>query len=83
LVFTLPRVAQGGVTEAEAAPDRYRVDAFVKQRYADTEIGRKTRSGPVSLVELADCAAQMKKPTYPASGRQELLEQVMNEVLFS
>ena len=34
------------------------------------------------MEELACCAAAMKKPANPGSGRQELLEQIMNEVLF-
>ena len=74
-----------GLIKAAAMIEDGRIDAFVKQRYAsytDTEIGRKIRSHTATLTELADCAAQMKKPTYPASGRQEMLEQVMNEVLF-
>ena len=50
--------------------------------YSTTEIGRKIRSFSTSLEELADCAAAMKKPATPESGRQELLEQIMNEVLF-
>ena len=35
-----------------------------------------------TLAELADCAACMKKPENPGSGRQELLEQILNEVMF-
>ena len=74
-----------GLIKAAAMIEDGRIDEFVKQRYAsytDTEIGRKIRNHSATLAELADCAAQMKKPAYPASGRQELLEQVMNEVLF-
>ena len=75
-----------GLEKAAAMIGDGRIDAFVKQRYAsyaDTEIGRKIRNHTATLAELADCASRMKKPTYPGSGRQELLEQVMNEVLFS
>ena len=50
--------------------------------WSRTEIGKKIRDGSATLQELADCAAQMKKPSDPGSGRQELLEQVMNEILF-
>jgi xylose isomerase len=35
-----------------------------------------------TLEELAGCAAQMKKPSDPGLGKQELLEQIMNEVMF-
>ena len=75
-----------GLIKAAAMIEDGRIDAFVKQRYAsssDTEIGRKIRNHTATLAELADCASQMKKPACPGSGRQELLEQVMNEVLFS
>ena len=74
-----------GLEKAAAMIEDGRIDAFVKERYAsysDTGIGRKIRNHTATLAELADCASRMKKPTYPGSGRQELLEQVMNEVLF-
>ena len=75
-----------GLIKAVAMIEDGRIDAFVKQRYAsysDTEIGKKIRDRTATLAELADCASRMKKPACPGSGRQELLEQVMNEVLFS
>ena len=75
-----------GLIKAAALIEDGRIDEFVKQRYAsytNTEIGRKIRDHSTTLAELADCASQMKKPTLPASGRQELLEQVMNELLFT
>ena len=62
-----------------------RIDAFIKERYAsytDTEIGKKIRDHSATLAELAECAAKMKKPENPGSGRQEMLEGVMNDVLF-
>ncbi len=45
-------------------------------------MGKKIRDHSATLEELAACAALMKKPTDPESGRQELFKQIMNEVLF-
>ncbi len=50
--------------------------------FTDTDIGKKIRNKTATLEELAACASQMKRPEIPASGRQEMFEQVMNEVMF-
>jgi len=74
-----------GLIKAAALIEDGRIDKFIEEKYScwsKTEIGKKIRDGSATLQELADCAAQMKKPSDPGSGRQELLEQVMNEILF-
>ena len=54
-------------------------------RYASykTGIGAKIRSGETTLEELAAYADQLGAPDLPGSGRQEYLESVVNQVLFS
>lgn len=74
-----------GLIKAAALIEDGRIDKFIEEKYSsyeNTEIGKKIRDGSATLQELADCAAQMKKPSDPGSGRQELLKQVMNEILF-
>jgi xylose isomerase len=74
-----------GLIKAAALIEDGRIDKFIEEKYSsydNTEIGKKIRDGSATLQELADCATQMKKPSDPGSGRQELLEQVMNEILF-
>ena len=74
-----------GLIKAAALIEDGRIDRLLEERYISfsaTEVGRKIRCGDATLEELADCASQMKKPGDPGSGRQELLEQIMNEVLF-
>ena len=74
-----------GLIKAAALIEDGRIDANLQKKYSsftDTEIGRKIRNCETSLEELAACASQMKKPHDPGSGKQELLEQIMNEVMF-
>lgn len=74
-----------GLIKAAKLIEDGRLDKLLKERYisyANTEIGQKIRNHTATLEELACCAAAMKKPANPGSGRQELLEQIMNEVLF-
>ena len=74
-----------GLIKAAAIIEDGRLDENIKERYksyTETEIGKKIRNKETTLEELAGCAAQMKKPSDPGSGKQELLEQIMNEVIF-
>ncbi len=73
-----------GLLKAAALIEDGRLDAFVKQRYASYEsgIGKKIREGTTNLEELAVYAAAMGAPALPGSGRQEYLENVLNQVLF-
>ncbi|MBQ7519548.1 MAG: xylose isomerase, partial [Clostridia bacterium] len=74
-----------GLIKAAALIEDGRIDQFVKDRYASyqTGIGAKIRSGETTLEELAAYAAEMKAPKTPASGRQEYLESIVNQILFS
>ena len=74
-----------GLIKAAALIDDGRIDEFIKERYASykTGIGAKIRSGNTTLEELAAHAADLKAPADPGSGRQEYLESVVNQVLFS
>ena len=83
-ILGMDTFALGLIKAAELIEDG-RIDKLLNERYisySNTEVGKKIRDHSATLEELAACAAQMKKPTYPESGRQELLEQIMNEVLF-
>ena len=62
-----------------------RIDAFIEDRYSsyNSGIGAKIRSGEATLEELAAYAEEMGSPALPGSGRQEYLESVMNDILFS
>ncbi len=73
-----------GLLKAAALIEDGRLDAFVKQRYASYEsgIGKKIREGTTGLAELAAYAEAMGAPALPGSGRQEYLENVLNQVLF-
>lgn len=62
-----------------------RLDEFVRQRYASFEsgIGAKIAGGTATLQELEAYAIQMGDVTTNTSGRQELLESIVNDVIFS
>lgn len=74
-----------GLIKAAALIEDGRIDRFVKERYAsyETGIGKEIREGTATLESCAAHAAAMKVPADPGSGRQEYLEGVVNNVLFS
>lgn len=71
-----------GLKIAHALIKDGRLDRFVGKRYAswDTGIGRKVEQGKVTLAQL-DAYAQGIQPPALDSGRQELLENLINEHL--
>ncbi|MCF0145901.1 MAG: xylose isomerase [Eubacterium sp.] len=73
-----------GLTKAVKLIEDGRIDEFKAQKYAsfNGELGQKIRDGKATLKELSDLACAMKAPQNPASGRQEYLEGVLNQVLF-
>jgi len=83
-ILGMDTFALGLIKAAEMIEDG-RIDEFVKEKYAsfESEIGLKIRKGETSLEELSDYAIKMGKPELPGSGRQEYLESVMNNILFS
>lgn len=74
-----------GLLKAAALIEDGRIDEFIKERYASfrSGIGAKIRSGETTLQKLSDAACQMVTCPQPDSGRQEYLESVVNQLLFS
>ena len=74
-----------GLLKAAALIEDGRLDAFVADRYASYRSGirAKIMNGETTLAELAAYAEQMGAPALPASGRQERLESIVNQVLFN
>ncbi len=74
-----------GLIKAAAIIEDGRIDEFVKNKYAsfETELGKKIRSGEATLEELAEYAAKLKNAETPASGKQEKLESIVNQIMFS
>jgi xylose isomerase len=73
-----------GLIKAAAIIEDGRIDAFVKERYAgySSGIGARIRSGDITLEELSDYAMKQGEPPLPGSGRQEYIENIVNEILF-
>ncbi len=71
-----------GLKVAHAIREDGRLTHFVQERYQsfDTELGAKIKAGRCSFEELEQLALSGGEPTL-ASGRQELLENLMNEFL--
>ncbi len=71
-----------GLKAAVAIRADGRFAKFMRERYAtwDTGIGRKIERGKITLAELDAYARKIKDPA-PASGRQELLENIFNEFI--
>jgi xylose isomerase len=71
-----------GLKIAHAIIKDGKLDKFVDKRYSswDKGIGRKIEKGKTSLVAL-DQYAQGIKPPHLDSGRQELLENLINEYI--
>jgi len=84
-ILGMDTFALGLIKAAEMIEDG-RIDNFVKEKYSsfsNTELGKKIRNNTATLEELAAHACDIKKPNDPGSGRQEYLESVMNNILFS
>lgn len=84
-ILGMDTFALGLLKAAELIEDG-RIDDFIKEKYSsfsNTELGKKIRNNTATLEELAAHAADIKKPNDPGSGRQEYLEGVMNNILFS
>jgi len=83
-ILGMDTFALGLIKAAEIIEDG-RIENFLKERYASFNegIGRKIKDGETDLCELASIAEEMGAPALPASGRQEYLNAVLNEILFS
>ncbi len=73
-----------GLIKAYAIIEDGRIDEFVANRYDSYNhgIGKSMREGNETLESLAAYAMDLQG-TLPGSGRQEYLESVMNDILFS
>lgn len=62
-----------------------RIDKFVADRYRSYEsgIGAQIKSGKATLESLSDYALKMGDVKEMESGRQELLENIMNNIMFN
>ena len=74
-----------GLIKAAALIEDGRIDDFVAERYSSykSDIGRKILSGDTTLEELAAYAENLGASELPPSGRQEHLESILNQILFS
>lgn len=74
-----------GLLKAEALIEDGRLEQFVQEHYSSfaTGTGKRIRKKSVKLEELAAEAERMGAPARPGSGRQEYLENVVNQILFS
>ena len=72
-----------GLKIAAAIRKDGRLDAFVKQRYSsyDGGIGRQIEKRRVGFKELPDYALKMGEVKTNQSGRQEFLENLINEFI--
>ena len=73
-----------GLIKAYEIIEDGRIDEYVAKRYASYNegIGKDIREGKVTLESLAAYGAELKD-VMPVSGRQEYLESVLNDILFS
>ena len=74
-----------GLLKAAAMIEDGRLEDNISERYSsfDSELGKKVREGNATLEELAAKAAELKAPKAPASGKQELLESILNNIILS
>ena len=82
-ILGMDTFASGLIKAAELIEDG-RIDEFKKQKYSSfgSGIGAKIISGLTDLKELSEYAENLCKPEQPASGKQERLEAIVNQVLF-
>ena len=83
-ILGMDTFALGLINAAKLIEDG-RLDGFKKNRYSSFEsgIGAKIVSGKASLAELSAYAEKLGKPELPESGKQERLESIVNQILFS
>ncbi len=74
-----------GLIKAAAIIEDGRLNAFVQDRYASfyNGIGKTILDGSATLASLACYAESLGAPAMPDSGRQEYLQSIVNNILFS
>lgn len=73
-----------GLLNAAKIIEDGRIDGFIEERYKSYQsgIGAEIVGGKATLESLAAYAEQMGEPALPGSGRQELLESILNTLMF-
>lgn len=73
-----------GLLKAAKMIEDGRIDSFVKSRYQSYEsgIGAEITSKKATLESLSAYAENLGAPALPGSGRQEMLESILNDILF-
>ena len=73
-----------GLEKAAALIEDGRIDALVKERYASFAEGKGAEfaAGKMTMESLA-ALAESYDTVHPASGKQELYENILNEVIFN
>lgn len=74
-----------GLLNAEKIIKDGRLENFRKERYKsfETGIGKDIVNNKVSLEDLALYASKLKDASLPSSGKQEMLESIVNQIMFS
>lgn len=74
-----------GLLKAEKIIEDGRLENLLKERYSSysSGIGEKIRKGEATLESLAEYASKIKNPELPGSGKQEYLQSIINNILFS
>lgn len=83
-ILGMDTFALGLLKAAELIEDG-RIDKFVENKYSSfktTEMGKNILARKTSLSELAAYADKLGAPALPASGNQEGLESIFNQILF-
>ena len=82
-ILSMDTFALGLLKAAEIIEDG-RLDGFVKERYQSYEsgIGAEIRTKKATLESTAAYAENLGAPALPGSGRQEMLESLLNTILF-
>lgn len=83
-ILGMDTFALGLIKAAELIEDG-RIDKFVENKYSSfrtTETGKRILARKTSLAELSAYAEKLGAPELPASGNQEGLESIFNQILF-
>jgi xylose isomerase len=83
-ILGMDTFALGLINAAKIIEDG-RIDKFVEERYSsyNSGIGKKIVDGTVTMAELEQYALNSGDVTSNVSGKQEYLEQIINEIMFA
>lgn len=74
-----------GLINADKLIKDGRIEKFIKEKYSSFNkgIGKKIISNNTSLEELSNYACRLKKPKLPMSNHQELLQEIVNQIIYN